>query len=467
MPDSVRIKNFLTELPQFQEVEENAIDWLIERSTCSRHAKGDFFFRPGDPPDDLVIIIEGTVDFYRETPNGRQDLSIGQPGDISGNLPFSRTKEVTVFAKVVENLLVLRLNRSYFQEMVQVSYALTQSLVAVMSDRIRSFSQDFFQDEKLKALGKISAGLAHELNNPASAMERAAETLYLKLGQTPDKFKDVMKLNVTEEQTDWVNELVFSKIEEQKKDPKDFSLLERQDRLDELIDWLEDHDVPNAEDIAETLTDFNFTEEDLDDLLDTLELPEKLPPTLNWFDNRLSVETLIVEIKEASHRISELVKSVKKYSHMDQGDGKTWVDLHDGIRTTLQILIHRLKEKQIQIDKHFHEGLPNIQGHPGELNQVWTNLFANAIDALPKGGKITIRTFLDRDYICIAVEDNGSGIPENVINRIWEPFFTTKKVGEGTGIGLDVVKKIVNRHRGSIQVESQPGKTIFTVRFLG
>ena len=466
MPDPTRIKEFLLGLSQFKDVEEHAIDWLIEKSTCSSHAKGEFFFKPGDPPEELVIIVEGVLDVYRETPNGRHELSLAQPGDISGNLPFSRTKEITVFGKVVEDLVVLQLNRSYFQEMVQVSYALTQSMVAVMSDRIRSLSQGFFQDEKLKALGKISAGLAHELNNPASAMERAAETLYQKLAQTPDNFKAVMKLNVTEEQTDWVNDLVFRKIEERKTDPKDFTLLERQDRLDELTDWLEDNDVLNAEDIAETLTEFNFVEEDLDALLDTLEVPEKLSATLNWFDNRLSVEGLIVEIKEASHRIAELVKSVKKYSHMDQGEGKTGVDLHEGIRTTLQILIHRLKEKQIQIDKNFFADLPEIQGHPGELNQIWTNLFANAIDALPKGGKIIIRTYPDRDYVCVEVEDNGSGIPEDVINRIWEPFFTTKKVGEGTGIGLDVVKKIVHRHRGSIKVESQPGKTLFTIRFL-
>ncbi len=466
MPDPSKIKSFLKSLPIFSQVEDEALDWFIQKSSCSEHPAGEMLFKPGDPADDLIIIVEGCLDVYREVPQGRQDMFLHERGTVTGNLPFSRTQGITVWGKVVEDLVVLRLHRSHFLEMVGVSYKLTQALVGVMSDRIRNISQDQSHDEKLKALGKISAGLAHELNNPASAMVRSAETLYQKIGQTPENFKAVMKLNVTEEQVDWVNDLIFKKIENRKADPKDLSLLDRQDRLEELTDWLEDHSVEDAEDIAETLTEFDFLEDDLEALLDQLEFEEKLTPTLRWFDNRLSTELLLTDIREASHRIADLVHSVKKYSHMDQGVGKTMTDIHDGIRTTVHILIHRFKEKQIEIDKQFMEDLPQVMANPGEMNQVWTNLIANALDALQKGGKITIRTFVDRDYVCIAVEDNGPGIPKEIANRIWEPFFTTKEVGVGTGIGLDMVKRIVERHRGNINLSSEPGKTVFTVRLL-
>ena len=224
--------------------------------------------------------------------------------------------------------------------------------------------------------------------------------------------------------------------------------------------------MENADEIAETFTDYNFTEDDLDQMKTVLEESAKLQPVFRWLDNRLSVETLVVEIKEASSRIANLVQSVKKYSHMDQGSGKTHINVQDGLRTTLNILGHRIKQKQIQVDKQFLEDLPQISANPGELNQIWTNLIANAIDALPQGGKITVSTYADRDYLCVDIEDNGPGIPEDIQNRIWEPFFTTKGVGEGTGMGLDMVKKIVQRHRASIRMQSQPGRTVFIVKFL-
>ena len=460
------VKTFLRELPNFNQVEEAAFDWLIEKGEITTHAKGSFIFKPGDPTEEMLLLLGGIMDIFLDTENGRQEIFLYETGDITGNLPFSRGKVTGAFGRAVEELTLLRLHRSHFVEMVGVSYAMTQALVAVMSDRIRDISQTQFQDEKLKALGKISAGLAHELNNPASAMVRSAEILYQKMGETPANFKSVMRLNINEEQTDGVNDVMFNKIAEREEHPVDFSLLERQDRLDELTDWLEDHDVENADEIAETFTDYNFTEDDLDQMKTVLEESAKLQPVFRWLDNRLSVETLVVEIKEASSRIANLVQSVKKYSHMDQGSGKTHINVQDGLRTTLNILGHRIKQKQIQVDKQFLEDLPQISANPGELNQIWTNLIANAIDALPQGGKITVSTYADRDYLCVDIEDNGPGIPEDLQNRIWEPIFATKREGEGTGLGLDMVKKIVQRHRASIRMQSQPGRTVFIVKFL-
>lgn len=466
MDNHQKIKTYLKSLPNFSEVSADAFDWIVDKGYLTYHKKGDFLFQVGDSVDELTICLEGVADVYREKPDGRQGLFLMQKGTITGNLPFSRVKVATATAKVVEDLTIFNLHKKYFIEMVNVSYELTQAFVAVMSDRIRDTSQNQFQDEKLKALGKISAGLAHELNNPASAMVRSAEVLYDKLSETPENFKAVMRLNITEEQTDFGNNLIFKKIELHKKSPKDFTLLEREDRLDELLDWLEDHEVQHAEDIAETLTDFDFEESDLYILLESIKEKDKLSTILTWFDNRLSVESLVVEIKEASSRVANLVQSVKKYSHMDEGRGKTQVDIHDGLRTTLAILGHLFKEKGIIIDKQFSKEFPKIEANPGELNQVWTNLISNAVDAVDKGGKLTLQSFINGDYLVVKIIDNGKGIPADIINRIWEPFFTTKGVGEGTGMGLDIVKKIIERHRGSINVDTQPGETVFTIKFL-
>ncbi|MEM1121848.1 MAG: cyclic nucleotide-binding domain-containing protein, partial [Bacteroidota bacterium] len=241
MLDHPTIKAFLKTLPNFSEVSPSAIDWLMEKGRVTQNKVGEFLFQPGDPVDELIICIEGVVDVYIEKPDGRQNIFLIQKGTITGNLPFSRAKSATATAKVLEALTLFRLPKKCFVEMVNVSYEMTQAFVAVMSDRIRDMSQSQFQDEKLKALGKISAGLAHELNNPASAMVRSAEVLYDKLSETPDNFKAVMRLNITEEQTDFGNDLIFEKIKKHKATPKDFSLLERQDRLDELLDWLEEH----------------------------------------------------------------------------------------------------------------------------------------------------------------------------------------------------------------------------------
>ncbi|MEZ4688086.1 MAG: cyclic nucleotide-binding domain-containing protein, partial [Bacteroidia bacterium] len=191
------IREIIRNLPNLSEVEPEAIDWLLEKSMVSHHAVGEILFQPGDPVDELLIVLEGLVDVFQESPEGRRALFLIEKGNISGNLPFSRAKGASATGKVIEDTTLLRLHKEWFVEMVSVSYAMTQAFVAVMSDRIRSISSKSFQDEKLKALGKISAGLAHELNNPASAMVRSAEVLYQKLSETPDNFKAVMQLRVS------------------------------------------------------------------------------------------------------------------------------------------------------------------------------------------------------------------------------------------------------------------------------
>lgn len=446
----------------FSDIDPAALQWMIDAAAYRLYETGEALFRSGEAVDHMQVIIEGkfVVRIFR---NGQaQELGVYETGYITGVLPFSRMTHARAEGVALEPTYVLELHREHFTEMVNRSYALTQGLVAKMSDRVRDFASLRFQNEKLMALGKLSAGLAHELNNPASAMVRNAQELYQKVHATPVKFKAIMTMGITPAQTDQINAILFDKIE---KAPRlALSLMEREERSDDLLDWLEDRGVDGAEDIAETFVDFGMTEEELNQIEGTVG-PKPLPAILWWLESTLSLERLVGEINEASNRISSLVRSIKSYSHMDRGVAFEPVDIHEGLLSTLTMLKHNLKGKQIELVKAFCKDAPAVKGLAGELNQIWTNLIVNAIDAMDTGGRLTVRTYTERQQVCVEVEDNGSGIPEEDQTRIFEPFFTTKPMGEGTGMGLELVQKIVERHNGSIKLASKPGCTIFTLCF--
>jgi signal transduction histidine kinase len=446
----------------FSEIPPEALQWMIDASEYHLYKKGEALFRPGDAVDHMQIIVSGQY-VIRATRGGQSlELGVFETGYITGVLPFSRMTHTQAEGIALQPTYTLELHRQHFTEMVNRSYALTQELVARMSDRVRDFTSQRFQTEKLMALGKLSAGLAHELNNPASAMVRNAQELYQKVHSTPEKFKAIMTMGITPGQTDQINTILFGKIQEAPS--LSLSLMEREERLDDMLDWLEDHGVEGAEDIAETFADFGMTVEELS-RVEKIVGEQPLPSILWWLESTLSLERLVEEINEASNRISSLVRSIKDYSHMDRGLALEPVDIHEGLKSTLTMLRHQLKGKQIELVQDFCQSAPAVQGFAGELNQIWTNLIVNAVDAMSPGGQLIVRTYPDRQYVCVDIEDNGSGIPEEDQTRIFEPFFTTKPMGEGTGMGLDIVKKIVDRHKGKITLDSKPGRTVFTLCF--
>lgn len=453
-----RLKGFDT----FKDIEDQAIQWLIDQSEYHLYRKGDFLFEPDQVVDHMQVLMQGRYS-VRVVRNGRmRELGVWETGYITGVLPFSRMKQSVATGQVIEDCYVLSLHRKHFTEMVNVSFELTQTLVSFMTSRVRDFSLLRFQDEKLMALGKLSAGLAHELNNPASAMVRNAEELYKKIHSTPEKFKSVMTLNITPEETDRVNAILFSKI--RNLNQKEMGLLEREAFKDDVLDWLEDRDIADADEVAETFTDFELGVDELDEIEKIIE-GRSVGAIVWWLESTFALERLVSEIKESADRISNLVKSIKDYSHMDRGVSMEPIPLYEGIKSTLIMLKHQLKTKNIQLVKNMDMELPPINAFAGELNQVWTNLFCNAIDAMEPGGTLGIASYKDRDLACVEISDTGHGIPEDLQTRIFEPFFTTKKMGEGTGMGLDIVKRIVDRHGADISVESEPGKTTFKLCF--
>ncbi|GAB2765471.1 ATP-binding protein [Rhabdobacter roseus] len=443
-------------------VPEPQLQWLIDSSELVELEDGEYLYRNGTPIDHLWLILKGRLRMFVAQAEGRQTRELGynEKGYIGGVLPYSRLKTAVANAVAVESTTVLRLHRNKFKEMIQTQDELVQPLVHLMLDRIRDFTKLDQQNEKMISLGKLSAGLAHELNNPAAAVVRSASALKRHLGFEASKFKQVMTIHVSEEQVDKVSELLAQKLQEGPQGT--LSLMEKSAREDDLTDWLDDREVENSCEVAESFAEYNITTDDLDQVEEHVS-DKYLSPVLNWLNNVLTTEKMVNEIAEASGRIGNLVKSIKEYSHMDGGGDKKKIVLRDGVESTLRILQHKTKSKHIEVAVEMPDHLPLISVSPGEINQVWTNLIDNALDALPEGGKIRIEAEQDRNFIVTRIIDDGAGIPENVINRIFDPFFTTKEVGKGTGLGLEIAQNIVKRHRGQISVKSQPGRTEFSV----
>ncbi|EAY30847.1 ATP-binding protein [Microscilla marina] len=452
----------LSQLATFAHIPDHQLQWLIDHSTVVELPDGGEFFKKGDPIEHTHFILEGKISFRAEQAGQFREVAQASKGEVSGILPFSRGTTANGFGITSKNTTIMSLPKEFFKEMIRDHYELTEMLVHTMTNRVRSFTKQQEQNGRMIALGKISAGLAHELNNPASAVVRSAAELKRQLQLQPDNFKKVMCIRMKSAQVDAVNDLLFAKAGAGPR--TDMSLMEKTDLEDELTDWLEEHGIDDGSEIAETLAEFNCDIDMLEQMY--VHVPdEHFPPVANWIRSVLSTEKLVTEIEEASSRIAKLVTSVKSYTHMDQAPEQQMADVREGIRNTLTILGHKIKKQQIALKENFPKGMPQVKVFVSELNQVWTNLMDNAIDAMPEGGTLEIAADFDDDYLRVYIIDNGTGIPEDVLGKIFDPFFTTKAMGKGSGMGLDMVQRIVRQHQAEIRVESVPGRTQFMVCF--
>ena len=437
------------------------LEWLASRMDELLLSAGQIFARPGDPVDYLNVILEGELQFERtETPGS--PVIIASAGQVTGLLPFSRLTQVRGIGRAVLASRLLRLHKQYFPEMLQRMPELVQRLVGLMSDRIREFTRIETQQEKLMALGKLSAGLAHELNNPAAAARRAAQTLLeamdnvraasLKLLQHP--YSEAQRVSMLQFEQEAMKQTAST--EKQSSDPLDFN-----DREEEITNWLERHKIDEPYKIASILADACIGPQKLDALAATTG-DDAVDNVLRRVAALITVYGLLREIDNSTRRISDLVTAIKRYSYMDQGALQE-VNLEEDLDNTLKIFGHRLKDG-VTVIRDYDPELPRVCAYGGELNQVWTNLIDNAIDAMKGKGELRVGAHRELDCAIVEIGDNGPGIPPDVQGRVFEPFFTTKKVGEGTGLGLDTVMRIVRKHHGSIDVRSQPGDTRFRVR---
>jgi len=450
----------LQHFPQLQTIPEDQLKWLGKHLEIVDIPKGAYLFEKGSPIDDLILIFEGDFELYFMQNNSRKTSGRIQKYAISGLLPFSRAKQATGFAIAVKPGKVGKLHRDLLKELIRGHYELTEVLVHEMNNRIRNITQIEVQNEKLIALGKLSAGLAHELNNPASAMVRSASLLQQHLMGLPEDFKRVLQIKTDAGTVDEINRFMYQKLEEK---PTELTLLEQNTLEDDLYDWFSDCNLDDKYDLVPLLVEYQFNVENLE-FVKSLLREEDFNPVLKWIVQNMTTHKTVTDIKEASSRIETLVQSVKTYSYMDQSLDFQLLDVHQGLQSTLNVLNHKIGKVGHEVITQFDPDFPKIKGLPGELNQVWTNLIDNAIDALPeKGGKLTISTKSRGNFAYVFIQDNGHGIAEEHVNRIFEPFFTTKEVGKGTGLGLDVTQKIIKQHNGQVKVTSKPGETIFEI----
>jgi signal transduction histidine kinase len=381
-------------------------------------------------------------------------------GGVGGLLPYSRLKTSPGHSYAQGDAKVLAMHKKHFVELEHMNPDFIQRLIGYMTERARFFAVQQLQHEKVSALGNLAAGIAHELNNPAAAIKGISDELTSRLARNYELTENLIKCNMQEGQIRKVRELVEKKEGEQPTHKKQ-SALARMDAEEAMGEWLEDAGIRNKM-AAETLAEFGFTTDELETLKkDCGEVPFRC--VIPWLENILSSHKIIKDLAEASTRISNLVASIKTHVHMDRANDMQPTNIQQGIESTLTLLGFKIRDKNIEVTKNYCKDNPDIPAYVGELNQVWTNLIDNAIFAVDKDGKLTIETNCDQKNITVSIIDNGKGIPKEIISRIFDPFFTTKKVGEGTGIGLDIVNRIVKRHHGEISVESIPGRTRFAV----
>jgi len=379
---------------------------------------------------------------------------------VTGMLPFSRMTHYTITARAVTPLRVARIAKTFFPEMLNKIPSLGPRLVGILSDRVREATKQDLAREKLASLGKLSAGLAHELNNPAAAAARAANTLRGIFDKREQASLEIDQQNLPPEARASLR-MIETKAREMQLDGQPKNALELSDMQSELQSWLEDHGVDDGWEVAPVLADAGVRVEHLERLAQKFSAPA-MGAVIRRFGATLEISRLLTDIEHSSCRISELVKAIKEYSFMDEAPRQE-VDVAKGIESTLVMLNHKLKHG-VTVVKNFDPNLPRIFSYGSELNQVWTNLIDNAADAMKGKGELRIRTMREGDEVLVEFVDNGPGIPPEIQTKIFDPFFTTKPVGEGTGLGLDTVYRIVRKHRGNVSVVSRPGNTCFRVR---
>jgi signal transduction histidine kinase len=446
------------------EVPEDQLQWLIDHSDCVMIADGELLSQPGEPIAGTYFVISGKMRLYLPIGGVKREIGDFKPGEVSGYLPYSRAKIGTGYSVAVGDTQLLIFPKEKMTELIKTQFELTQALVHVMTNRVRSFTALQQQNEKMLALGKLSAGLTHELNNPASAIVRDSESLLKHLQLEPQSFKSVIAIRMEPEHVDVVTNKLFRVISEKRE--VNLTLRQRTDKEEELTDLFDKMGIDNSDEIAENFVEFGFETADIQ--LFKNHIPHQyFSPIFNWINTLLVTEKMVQDIGESARRIANLVTSVKTYTHMDQGQEKQYADIRIGIKNTLQMLIYKIKKGNITMAKDFDETLPPVKAQIGELNQVWTNLIDNALDAMETNGKgtLTIKTEKEREFVKVSIIDDGPGIPEEILSRIFDPFFTTKEMGKGTGMGLEVVQRIVHQHNGSIKVSSEPGHTVFEVCF--
>ncbi|HEY2466297.1 MAG TPA: ATP-binding protein [Terracidiphilus sp.] len=435
--------------------------WLAQHGEEVVAQPGDILFEEGQTADRMFLILKGEIHVRRQR-GGPMELFIGRTGAMTGLLPFSRMKASGGQGFAVTPVWLILIHKDQFPAMLEAIPSMAQRVVSTLLDRVREVTRIEQQAEKLTALGKLAGNLAHELNNPASAAQRAASSLVMELRSNRENRFKLVNLCLTEQQIDGVDaweQKILSRIS--RRDTRNAA--QQIQAEEDLRNWLTALPCEGSWEVAAQLAEQHATVSDLEEfraLLGSSEACVSLQYFARYLRSSRSVETLL----NSTARIFDLISAVKAYSYMDRAPILE-VDVPVGLDATLQMLQSRMKD--VEIERNYDPDLPRISAYGSELNQVWTALIENALDALAEtshGGKLKITCRLEGEMMLVEIWDTGPGIPPELQDRIFEPFFTTKPPGEGLGLGLDNAMRIVRKHRGHLSVRSDPGSTCFRVR---
>ncbi|GIK42677.1 MAG: sensor histidine kinase [Chloroflexota bacterium] len=449
----------LYQIPLFEGISEAELQWLLDHSHEVQLQPGDCFFRENEPVSQFYVVLEGELQVTRSFNGNPTVLGTTPRGIMGGEMDLLNGSVSHVNACTILPSRLMVFETDDFRQLFAACPLVGTRILQTTAQRMAGIATATKNQEKMAALGKLSAGLAHELNNPAAAAHRAAKTLHEAL---PALQAHALNLNSVETDSRQLERLAAfqQQVIQRAAAAPTLRPLQQADREEEIGEWLDRHGVAQPWEMAATFVSAGLTIDDLAELIEPISAECK-GDVLAWLHNSLYVAGLLNEIEHSTQRISELVAAVKAYTYMDQAPVQE-VDIHQGLENTLTMLNHKLKK--VTVIREYDPDLPLVRGRGGELNQVWTNLIDNAVDAINGEGKLWLITRCENNFAMVEIADNGPGIPPEVMPRLFEPFFTTKEVGVGSGLGLDIVYRIVSQHDGSIDVQSEPGHTRFIVR---
>lgn len=447
----------LASLELLASVPRGELEWLTARSETRAYAAGTIVRQRGAEVDEMFVMLSGRVAFSMPRGGGWRTILEAGAGYVLGLIPYSRFQKAPGNLVVQDDATVLALHRTHFPDLVRDCPELTAALVHHMLDRARDYQAARLHDDRLESLGKLAAGLAHELNNPASAAARNAQSLAALLDQVEHASRALAGARLSDAQLEALDAVRAACAET----PPPRSALEAADHEDDIAEWLERRALDPL--LAEPLARSEVPLAALDALANAIP-EEALGVAIRWVASGTAAREVVRQIASASGRIHDLVAAVKGFTFMDREAVPEEVDVARGLADTIVMLESKSRAKSVEVRLETADGLPRVYGFGSEINQVWEKLIDNAIEAAGSEGNVSITATFRGDAVVVRVTDTGPGIPEQIQSRVFDPFFTTKPVGQGTGLGLDFARRLVHRHHGDIDFTSQPGRTVFRVR---
>lgn len=444
----------------FNGLSDQELQQLMDNAKPVSLRAGEILMKQGDPGDSAFVVVKGEFEIQKQSGQSLIKIDVRNPGDVVGEMALlsSGQRNATVISKTDSETLCI--SQEVFENLLSTSSSASLAVLHWVMSRLTQNEALLHQQEKMAALGTLSAGLAHELNNPAAAAQRSASQLKETQSRWLDLTHQIEAVALRENQTDWFNRFM-QEASRRLGSPLKLDALEKIDLVDQLQTWLEASGIESAWELAPAMVNFGWNIKSLETLRE--ELPQSLfHLSIQWLGTGCLMMGLLSEVLQTTERISQIVHAVKSYTYLDQAP-LLEVDIHEGLESTLVIMQHKLRGG-VTVKRDYSPNLPRIEAFASELNQVWTNIIDNAIDAMNGKGEIKLKTYEEDNRVIVEITDNGPGIPEEIQSRILEPFFTTKAPGQGTGLGLHISHDIVaNRHHGQLLVESKPGETKFKV----